>query len=59
MPFKALINSGKQLNLQMPQNMIYLFIGHLGIGLMIDYAQIGLVVVDTLLREFLQKNANN
>jgi hypothetical protein len=39
--------------------LIYLFIGHLGIGLMIDYAQIGLVVVDTLLREFKKKNANN
>jgi hypothetical protein len=36
----------------MPQNMIHLFIGHLGIGLMIDCAQIGLVIVDTLLRDF-------
>jgi hypothetical protein len=39
----------------MPQNMVYLFIGHLGIGLMIDYAQIGLVVVDTSLRDFFFK----
>jgi hypothetical protein len=43
----------------MPQNMIYLFIDHLGIGFMIDYAQIGLVVVNTLLRDFFKKNANN
>jgi hypothetical protein len=36
----------------MPQKMVYLFIDHLGIGLMIDYPQIDLVVVDTSLREF-------
>ncbi len=42
----------------MPQNMIYLFIGHLGIGLTKNYAQIGLVIVDTSLRE-LKKNGNN